>query len=358
MANKRRGKTGAAGAVVGLLLALCAGSVGCHSTTTPLFTTTATATPIHPMGKELSKVVQPEYVIEPPDILTLDALYVVPKPPYRVAPLDALVIQVANAFPTDPIAGLYPVEPDGTINLGAAYGKVRVDGMTIEEAKAAIEKHLRRIIKDPQVIVSLGQYRGLQQVRGPHLVNPDGTVRLGIYGAVRVAGMTLAQARAAIEAYLSNYLQNPEISVDIGSYNSKVYYVVFDGGGNGQTVLRLPVVGGETVLDAVSQAGGLTAISSPNRIWIARPAPPGAPCDQILPVDWNSIVRRGQTATNYQLMPGDRIFVQADPLIIADLYLAKVFAPFERVSGFALLVTSAVRTLTGQFNQGNGTSGF
>src|SRR5262245_1088875 len=120
MANRRlvRGL-----AVVGCVLALSAGSVGCHLTA-PQVAGPPPATPINPMGKELSKVLLPDHVIEPPDILMIDAQYVVPKPPYRVAPLDVLQIQVANAFPTEPIAGLYPVEPDGAVNLGPSYGRV------------------------------------------------------------------------------------------------------------------------------------------------------------------------------------------------------------------------------------------
>jgi hypothetical protein len=31
--------------------------------------------------------------------------------------------------------------------------------------------------------------------------------------------------------------------------------------------------------------------------------------EQILPVDWNGITRAGNTRTNYQLLPGDRLYV-------------------------------------------------
>jgi protein involved in polysaccharide export with SLBB domain len=201
----------------------------------------------------MTKMSLPPYVIEPPDILLIDAVQVIPLPPYRVAPLDHLFIQSSEKLPDEPIGGIYPVGPDGTVNLGPAYGSVRVAGLTLAEARAALEKHLGQIVKNPKVTVAVAQSRGLQQIRGEHLVGPDGMVRLGIYGSVHVAGLTVPQAKAAIEAHLSQFLQKPEISLDVFAYNSKVYYVIFDGGGFGEQVIRLPIAGNETVLDAIGQ---------------------------------------------------------------------------------------------------------
>ena len=48
------------------------------------------------------------------------------------------------------------------------------------------------------------------------------------------------------------------------------------------------------------------------RIWVARPTPANHACNQILPVDWLAITQGGSTRTNYQLFPGDRVYVKAD----------------------------------------------
>ena len=163
----------------------------------------------------------------------------------------------------------------------------------------------------------------MQLIRGEHLVRPDGTVGLGLYGQVYVAGLTLEQAKAAVEAQLSKYLYRPEVSLDVAAYNSKLYYVISDGAGSGESVLPLPSTGNETVLDAVSKAGGLSPVSSKKRIWVARPAPAGCDADQIMPVDWVNITQRGETATNYQVLPGDRVYVMSQPAIGLDNLLAK-----------------------------------
>src|SRR5207244_8678500 len=109
-------------------------------------------------------------------------------------------------------------------------------------------------------------------------------------------------------------------------------------------VTRFPITGNETVLDALAQVNGLTRAASKN-IWIARPAPSGMHCDQILPVNYNDIVRGGSTATNYQLLPGDRLFLEGDHFIAADSFLTKIIAPFERVFGFTLLGSSTVQNI-------------
>jgi protein involved in polysaccharide export with SLBB domain len=302
------------------------------------------------LPREKDKVTLPDYVIEPPDILLIDALAVIPRPPYRIAPGDVLSIQVPNAFPQFPIAGAFAVEPDGTVNLGASYGSVQVNRMTLAEAQAAIEALLRPRIRDVKATVSLLQSRILQQIRGTHIVTPDGKVRLGVYGEVRVVGLTVRQAKIALEEHLSLYLVAPEISVDVVAYNSKVYYVVLDGGGNGQQIVRLPVTGNDTVLDALGQVGGLTALSS-KRIWVARPAPAGQSCDQVLPVDWSAIVTRGRTETNYQVFAGDRIYVAANPLIAIDTGLARIISPIERLFGITLLGDATVNSIK---NNGSG----
>ena len=144
---------------------------------------------------ELAMVTMPEYMIEPPDILRIDALRIVPPSPYHVEPLDGLMIQVANLPQEDPISGLFVVDPNGTITLGPNYGPpLKVIGLTLEEAKTAVEDQLKRAkILNPKASVALGQSRALQQIRGEHLVRPDGTVGLGTYGSVRVVGLTMNQ---------------------------------------------------------------------------------------------------------------------------------------------------------------------
>jgi len=338
-------------ACVAVLIASTACSSGCHISGRPQRTTTRQATlaancPADPgrmPAKELAKVTLPPYVIEPPDILLIDALRVVPKPPFRIQSFDSLQVIVEGTLLEQPINGLYVVEPGGMLDLGPSYGKVMVGGQSLEEAQDAVFRHLKRILREPQVSLTLAQAAGQQQIAGEHLVGPDGTINLGTYGNVYITGMTLAEAKEAIEKQLSNYLDAPLVAVDVFSYNSKVYYVITEGAGYGDNVVRFPVTGNETVLDAIAGINGLSRLSSKD-IWIARPAPSGVGCDQVLPVDIEAIMKGGSTATNYQLLPGDRVFISQDPWVAFDSVVEKITGPFERIFGFGLVGVQTVQT--------------
>jgi len=290
----------------------------------------------------------PEYRIEPPDILQIELLKLVPIPPYRVESYDVLQMKVLNTFLDQPIDGYFLVEAEGTVNLGPAYGTIRVVGMTVEEAQREIKTKLEQVLARPEVSVQLARASGMQPITGPYLVGPDGTVNLRQYGSVHVSGKTLTEAKLALEKHLASFVDSPEVSIDVASYNSKVYYIITEGAGQGDNVVRVPITGNETVLDAISQVQGLSQVSS-KRVWIARPAPGGYGCEQQLPVDWVAITKGGATATNYQILPGDRVFIASDPVIAFHTTVSKIIGPVERVLGFGSLVGSTVRTfqLTG-----------
>jgi len=244
-----------------------------------------------------------------------------------------------------PINGPYLVGPGGTVDLGPPYGVVKVMGLTLEEAKEAIDGYLRdNFLQDPAVTVSLAQPAAKQQIQGEHLVGPDGRVVLGTYGSVRLAGLTIDEAKLKIEEHLSNFLTQPEVAVSVFAYNSKVYYVVVEGAGFGDQIARFPITGNETVLDAVTQIGGLSRTAS-KRLWIARPSPDPLDYDQVLPVNWQAIVKGGRTATNYQLLPGDRLFIAEDKFIALNSLVSKVLDPIERVVGFNLLTSQTIQLM-------------
>jgi polysaccharide export outer membrane protein len=274
----------------------------------------------------------------------IDVVRAVPKSPYTVEALDALQIIVEGTLENQPIAGIYAVDPGGFVQLGPAYGGVKVKGLSLIEAREAIEKHLRSSLADARVSIGVAQIAGQQQIVGEHLVGLDGTLNLGSYGLVYVTGMTITEARAAVEEHLSQFLEEPKISLTVFAYNSKKYYVIVEGAGQGDRVTPLPITGNETVLDAIGTVGGLTALSS-KTIWIARPAPAGVDCDQILPVNWREITRGGSTDTNYQILPGDRVFISEDRFVALDSTLEKMLRPFERLLGFTALGAQTIQQL-------------
>ena len=231
---------------------------------------------------EFKKVSMPDYIIEPPDLI---------------------IIEVLEALPGRPLGGEHLVRPDGRVSLGF-YGEVYVTGLTIAEAKEKIVLHLREHLTDQ----ALG------------LITYD--VRENKYKDVDPA-------------------KTPRVFVDVAAYNSKVYYVQGDVGSPG----RMPITGNETVLDAINYAGGLTPTASQQNIRLVRPAPPGACCEQTLPVNLAAIINAGDPTTNYQLMPGDRLVVYRDPIVRTTVFLDRLASPFNSVLNSMLQYSFTARSI-------------
>jgi polysaccharide biosynthesis/export protein len=129
--------------------------------------------------------------------------------------------------------------------------------------------------------------------------------------------------------------------------------VIVAGALMGENASRFPITGGETVLDAIGRIQGLTPVSS-KTMWVARRVPNGFDAEQILPVDWTAIARGGSTETNYQLLPGDRLYIVDDSIIAANNFIGKFANPIERLLNIAILGTSTVRntqTLGREYNR-------
>src|SRR5262249_35525987 len=94
------------------------------------------------------------------------------------------------------------------------------------------------------------------------------------------------------------------ITVRVVTRQSKVYYVL----GEVHAPGAFPLTGRETVLDGILAAGGLTDRASRYKIILVRPTLPDS-CRLVFPIWYQQIVQHGDTTTNYQLHPGDRIYV-------------------------------------------------
>ena len=122
-------------------------------------------------------------------------------------------------------------------------------------------------------------------------------------GCTRAASTNRFSARASRRLMVASDTPSA-ITVRLVTRQSKVYYVLGDVNAPG----AFPLAGRETVLDAILAAGGLTDRASRANIILSRPTPPDN-CRVVLPICYLEIVQLGDTSTNYQIAPGDRIYV-------------------------------------------------
>ncbi|MDR0870867.1 MAG: polysaccharide biosynthesis/export family protein [Planctomycetaceae bacterium] len=310
--------------------------------------------------KETAKSSLPNYFLEPPDVISVEAVHLVPKSPYVLRVFDIVALDVIGTPLDEPIIGSFSIEPGGNIQLGGAYGAVRVAGLNMEEMERAIQRHLIYSPDNPKgrlgpntvVSAKLVKMSDVQMIANTHIIAADGYITLGSYGRVYVNGLTVPECREAIEFYLSKALEHPQVAVDVYSYNSKEYYVIFQSAAQGEQVLVFPYTGNETVLRAIANCNGLTPNAS-KRIWVARPVG-NSHKPVILPVDWVAVSAYGMPQTNYQLLPGDRVFVVESRWVAADGVLARMIAPLERIMGFSMLGAETATRFYGKVLTGGG----
>ena len=131
------------------------------------------------------------------------------------------------------------------------------------------------------------------------------------------AGKTAEQVEKEVHQLILNYhkaeidkeefdVKDAMVDVRIVGRVSKLYYVFGEVNAPGS----YPLDGRETVLDAIIAAGGLTRAASTNTIILSRPTSPCSP-RLVMPICYDNITQIADTSTNYQLLPGDRIFVSS-----------------------------------------------
>jgi hypothetical protein len=97
--------------------------------------------------------------------------------PYIVDPIDLILVEVLEALPGRPISGERLVQPDGRIDLGS-YGEIPVRGLTPEQIKVAVIKHLRKFLSDE--VLGLIVWPEEEPVEMPALEEPPTTQRPAI----------------------------------------------------------------------------------------------------------------------------------------------------------------------------------
>lgn len=134
-------------------------------------------------------------------------------------------------------------------------------------------------------------------------VLPDGSITFPLAGRVEVVGLSTVEAGARVAEKLKKYIPEPVVTVTITATDGNRVFVLGKVVTPGAVILTSPET---TVLQMLSQAGGLDRFADGNAIRVLRSTPQGT---QVLPVRYNDLIKGSQLDTNVVLMPGDTILV-------------------------------------------------
>lgn len=152
---------------------------------------------------------------------------------------------------------------------------------------------------------------GQADMSGDFRVDALGELTVPLAGRVRIAGLTLDQARNAVAAHLADgYLKNPQVFLDVKTFASRRVEV----SGAVQKPASYPLLSAEmSVSEMLVQAGGLLEPSTPRaEIWRDREGR-----REVLPVDLDRL-RRGDPSADLALLPGDHLYVPVAELVFVD----------------------------------------
>lgn len=141
---------------------------------------------------------------------------------------------------------------------------------------------------------------------GQVTVGDDGQIALNIIGKVQVSGLTATQIESKLETILeANILPKATVSVQVIEFASKPISVV------GAVVRpgRIGATGTTTLIQAITQAGGLTA-NHGKELYVLRTARNGL--SEQVAIDIDELMITGNSDLNIPLAPNDLVNVPID----------------------------------------------
>ncbi|HQQ08732.1 MAG TPA: polysaccharide biosynthesis/export family protein, partial [Novosphingobium sp.] len=136
---------------------------------------------------------------------------------------------------------------------------------------------------------------------------PDGRITTPLISDLPAVGKTPKVLAEDIKVALSHYIQNPLVSVIVnnfsGTYSQQVRIV-----GATEKPAAIPYRANMTLLDAMIAVGGLSEYASGNRAKLIR-FEKATGKQKEYAIRLGDLLKRGDSAANVMLMPGDVIII-------------------------------------------------
>jgi polysaccharide export outer membrane protein len=166
-----------------------------------------------------------------------------------------------------------------------------------------------RILPDPEV------------ERTDVLVRPDGNISLDLVGDVQAAGRTAPEIAADIEEKMSEFRQDPSVTVVVQAAPSHAVSVIGEVASEKTFALTREM----RVSDAVAEAGGASELAASSRVRLVRGEGEAA---QLYVVDLDAI-RAGDGSSDVLLQEGDLVVVPAAYTVVTGYALRRLLYPVE-----------------------------
>lgn len=139
------------------------------------------------------------------------------------------------------------------------------------------------------------------------MVGPDGLIYYDLADGIDVWGMTLGEVKAQVEKRLAPFYREPRVTVSLKDVKSRRVWVLGRLNNSGVYSLAEPM----TIIEAVARAGGLFVsrftgtteeLADLEHSFVVRNG-------EMLPVNFMSLLRKGDMSQNIYLQPDDFLFL-------------------------------------------------
>jgi polysaccharide export outer membrane protein len=159
---------------------------------------------------------------------------------------------------------------------------------------------------DEFYVIGPGDALNIQLWKEPTLsglvkVRPDGFITLALVNEVQVVGLTTGQLRKTLEEKYKDFVTSPFVTIRVEGIASGEIFLI----GQVNKPGAYPASGGDTILQLLTRAGGLTIFAEQADIRVVRRD--GEKVREYI-VDYNAILK-GDLKQDILLRPGDRIIV-------------------------------------------------
>jgi polysaccharide export outer membrane protein len=183
-----------------------------------------------------------------------------------------------------------PVNPPQTPQAAAPAGKPAADGNTAG-AKGA------PYVLGPLDVISVKVWNN-PNLSSPLDIGPDGMISLSLIGQVKADGLTAQQLKETLTTRLGEFLNNPEVDVQVLKVNSKRYFVYGEVGRPGE----FPLIQETTIMDALASVGGFRDFANQKKIYLMRGT-------EKFNFNYKDASKGKHLEQNIPIQNGDRIYV-------------------------------------------------
>lgn len=177
----------------------------------------------------------------------------------------------------------------------------------VHASAATAEVSHKPATDDPNYLIGAQDVLDISVWKEPDLsrsvpVRPDGKISLPLLNDVQAAGLTPSQLTVQITAGLNKFMTNPQVTVIVSQINSQRIYILGEVARPGAFAL----VPGMTILQALSDAGGLTPFANSKKIYVMREQ---SGKREKLFFNYKEVLDGKRPEQNVDLKPGDTIVI-------------------------------------------------